>query len=180
MHYTLWAECTGRAKEQTNRKQGTVLSVRKAVIWFRKASSYLNPHRAPQPVSCPLASTPYCRSTWQCSISSIPPGASLTITLLRIAEPKLLHPQNPHNVVPVTYISPPASPLTPPDDAGSSLYSHLSHHLLLCLAIFYLYFKFKFSSSTKLVRTSYPQLLLPFSFLGLSALAKISLSNLPN
>lgn len=71
LHYTFGAECTGKVKEQTNKKQNIILSVRKSVIRFRKVSSYLNPHRGPQPVPPPLTSTPYLRSTRHCSISSI-------------------------------------------------------------------------------------------------------------
>ena len=77
------------------------------------------------------------------------------VTLPRTAESRLFNPRNLYNMVPVPWIASPDSPSMPCEDTSSSLHPHLSHHLpVLWLAICYLYFKFEFSSSIKLVRTS--------------------------
>lgn len=164
-----------KSKRANKQKARHHPSVRKSVIWFRKASSYLYPHRPPGQSRFLWPPLPVADHLAVFHLIHLP-GPLWSVTLLRRADSKFLDPQNPHSVVPITYISPPASPSTPPDGAGFSLCPHLSHHLLLLyLAVFYLYFKFP--SSAKLVRTSSPLLLLPFLFLELSALAKISHSN---
>ena len=112
----------------------------------------LAPHEGLPPVLLPYTSARY----------PSPPAALLSDlsswsagTLPRTAESRLFNPQNLYSMVPVTWITSPDSPSMPCEDTSSSLHPHLSHHLpVLWLAVCYLYFKFEFSSSIKLVRTS--------------------------